>query len=44
MGRGFDLDLGSPTVVGRVPKSPTIRLLVGLAGGGGSCSWVTDMN
>ena len=44
VGRGFDLDFGSLTVVGCVPKSPTIRLLVGLAGGGGLCSWVTDTN
>ena len=36
LGRGFDF--GSPTVVGRVPGSPTIRLLVGLAGGDGLCS------
>jgi len=36
LGRGFDF--GSPTVVGRVLGSPTIRLLVGLAGGDGLCS------
>ena len=38
MGRGFDLDFESPIVVGRVPRSPTVRLLVGLASGDGSRS------
>ena len=38
MGRGFDLDFESPIAVGRVPGSLTVRLLVGLASGGGSRS------
>ncbi|KAK9993163.1 hypothetical protein SO802_022866 [Lithocarpus litseifolius] len=44
LGRGFDLDFGSSTGVGRVPGSPLVQLLVGLVGGGGSCSWVIDAN
>ena len=30
MGRGFDFDFdfGSPTIVGRVPRSPTVRLIL----------------
>ena len=44
LGRGFDLDFGLAMVVGCLPESPTVRLLVGLASGGRSCSWVTDTN
>ena len=38
MGHGFDLDFESLIVVGRVPGSPTVQLLVGLASGSGSHS------
>ena len=33
LGRGFDFDFGSSTVVGSVLGSSTVQLLVGLVGG-----------